>query len=229
MAKIKPPSADQSRRIAITLYLGMSMNSSDGVCVGSSYTWRNRVLANMGETDQPVLPDILSERRAVATGVNRGDHVVKFKDWCCDRCGGIGPTCVIALPERHSAFRKVSSTILTLAKIIATKGWCVADGAKLLGVGTTRHVANFASRTAKRYLNQRNDRDWTDGTVLIYLVVATCRVVARSRRRYPGVGLVCAKRHTFIDLLQCWLHQLHMLVHSRFAPVFSRNRLNHSR
>ena len=73
MAKIKPPSADQATaKMPSPCVSVCQMDPSDGVCVGC-YRTRGEIASwrDMNEADQLKLMDILSERRAAATGVNR--------------------------------------------------------------------------------------------------------------------------------------------------------------
>ena len=73
MANIKRPSGDQGvAKLPSPCISVCQMNPSDGVCIGCYRTlgeiasWRS-----MDEADQLQLLDILSERRAAATGAKR--------------------------------------------------------------------------------------------------------------------------------------------------------------
>jgi len=61
-----------------------------------------------------------------------GGSVGKFNDWFCNcRAGAAGRTCLLALPDCRLQHSERCLVIISnpLAKIVATKGWCVADGA----------------------------------------------------------------------------------------------------
>ena len=73
MATVQPPPADQTAAKLLSPCISVcQMDLSDGLCVGCYRTggeiasWRS-----MDEADQLKLLDILSERRAAATGVRR--------------------------------------------------------------------------------------------------------------------------------------------------------------
>ena len=73
MAKIKPPAAKQATaKLPSPCISVCQMDPSDGVCLGC-YRTRGEIASwrSMGETDQLKLLDILSERRAAATGAKR--------------------------------------------------------------------------------------------------------------------------------------------------------------
>ena len=83
MAKIKPPSANQAAaKLPSPCISVCQMDPSDRVCVGC-YRTRGEIASwrDMDEADQRKLLYILSKRRAAATGVDRGGHVGKFKNW----------------------------------------------------------------------------------------------------------------------------------------------------
>ena len=73
MANIKPPSADQAvAKLPSPCISVCHMDPSDGVCLGC-YRTRGEISSwrSMDEEDQLKLLDILSERRAAATGAKR--------------------------------------------------------------------------------------------------------------------------------------------------------------
>ncbi len=73
MAKIKPPSAEQARtKLPSPCISVCQMEPSTGVCLGC-YRTRGEIASwsIMDETDQLQLLNILSERRAAATGATR--------------------------------------------------------------------------------------------------------------------------------------------------------------
>ncbi|MEL0141619.1 MAG: DUF1289 domain-containing protein [Candidatus Puniceispirillaceae bacterium] len=73
MATIKPPSADQATaKLPSPCISVCQMDPSDGVCLGC-YRTRGEIASwrSMDEADQLKLLDILSERRAAATGAKR--------------------------------------------------------------------------------------------------------------------------------------------------------------
>ena len=70
---IKPPSTDQATaKLPSPCVSVCQMDPSDGVCLGC-YRTRGEIASwrSMDEADQQKLLDILSERRALATGVKR--------------------------------------------------------------------------------------------------------------------------------------------------------------
>ena len=73
MVNIKPPSADQAAANLLSPCVSVcQMDPSDGVCLGC-YRTRGEIASwrSMDEADQLKLLDILSERRAAATGAKR--------------------------------------------------------------------------------------------------------------------------------------------------------------
>ncbi len=73
MATIKSPSADQAAaKLPSPCISVCQMDPSDGVCLGC-YRTRGEIASwrSMNEVDQLKLLDVLSERRAVATGAKR--------------------------------------------------------------------------------------------------------------------------------------------------------------
>ena len=73
MATIKPPPAQKAAaKLPSPCISVCQMDSSDGVCLGC-YRTRAEIASwrSMDEADQLLLLDILSERRAAATGAKR--------------------------------------------------------------------------------------------------------------------------------------------------------------
>ena len=73
MAKIKSSSADQATTKLLSPCISVcQMDPSDGVCIGC-YRTRSEIVSwrDMDEAHQLKLLDILIERRAAATGVDR--------------------------------------------------------------------------------------------------------------------------------------------------------------
>ena len=73
MGTIKLPSTDQAKtKLPSPCVSVCQINPSDGVCLGC-YRTRGEIASwpSMDEADQQKLLDILSERRAVVTGVKR--------------------------------------------------------------------------------------------------------------------------------------------------------------
>ena len=73
MATIKSPSADQAAaKLPSPCISVCQMDPSDGICLGC-YRTRGEIASwrSMDEADQLMLLDMLSERRAAATGAKR--------------------------------------------------------------------------------------------------------------------------------------------------------------